>query len=100
MLQRRYPNKLRIGYTWSDRIFTGRELVKEAMAIMKSEQVPKRPDSMEALLEEFREKKAEEASRDKFVAYFQPKMDMRTGKLIGAEALVRRVDPVSYTHLT
>ena len=92
MLQRRYPNKLRIGYTWSDRIFTGRELVKEAMAIMKSEQVPKRPDSMEALLEEFREKKAEEASRDKFVAYFQPKMDMRTGKLIGAEALVRRVD--------
>ncbi len=92
MLQKRYPNKIRIGYTWSDRIFTGRELVREAAAIMRCEKVPKEPGSMEELLEEYGEKLAKEASNSRFVAYFQPKIDMKTGRLVGAEALVRRVD--------
>ena len=39
MLQRRYPHRLHIGYSWSEGVFTGRELVNEARAIMRCERV-------------------------------------------------------------
>ena len=53
-------------------------------------------DTLENVLREKHEQETlletVEVSRH-FVAYYQPKVDIRTGKIIGAEALVRFVDP-------
>ncbi len=91
MLQRRYPKLLRFGYTWADGIFSGEKLVEEARAIMRcktdiypsdtaSSEHTAAPPLMRTL------------SLGRFAVYFQPKMDMRTGAFIGAEALVRGFD--------
>jgi EAL domain-containing protein (putative c-di-GMP-specific phosphodiesterase class I)/GGDEF domain-containing protein/PAS domain-containing protein len=84
ILQRRYPKQTRIGYVWSEGVFQARNLVKEAQSIMRSEkQIPS--GSRQSFCNQ-------EISWKKFVPYFQPKIDMRSGKLIGAEALVRGID--------
>ena len=96
MLQRRYPGDLRIGYTWADKVFSGKKLVSEARSIMRC-------DSAEAVYD------AETAAlgfggyigclsvgeavmQGRFTVFFQPRIDLRTGKLQGAEALVRGLD--------
>ncbi len=53
-------------------------------------------DTLEALIKERheREKLLESVDINKdFVAYYQPKVDIRNGKIVGAEALVRFLDP-------
>lgn len=88
MIQRRYPRQVRIGYVWAEGVFSARNMVKEARTIMRSENVrepfPDRSELMEG-------HSPEQISKKSFVPYFQPKVDMRTGALTGAEALARKI---------
>lgn len=91
ILQRRYPKQVRIGRAWAQDAFTGVRLVDEARAAMKGSS-----GTLAAGIQEFAEKSALHAPRreqkeQRFTVYFQPKLDMRTGKLSGAEALVRGI---------
>ncbi len=90
-LQRRYPKQVRIGYVWSDGVFSARNLVREAQAIMHCENVKQASGGRTDFLDGTDEFSTAEISSRKFVPYFQPKIDMRDGSLIGAEALVRGV---------
>ena len=90
MLQRRYPRQIRIGYTWSDGVFDAGDLVREARYMMHSESTDgteekKQSSDIAWLLED---KELEQ----KYVLYLQPKIDMRSGAMIGAETLVRGID--------
>ncbi len=97
-LQRRYPKELRIGYTWADGIFNGKNLVNEARALMRCDRVDAVPDIESAMLGHSLYNSVREAVADgRFLVYIQPKIDMRTGKLHGAEALVRGVDESGVT---
>lgn len=86
ILQRRYPKALRFGHTWAAELFSGENLAKEARAIMLCGDMdvsafePARPDmpGMEW--------------QKHFVVYLQPKMNMQTGQVSGAEVLVRGID--------
>ena len=89
MIQRRYPRQVRIGYVWSDGIFSARNMVKEAQAIMRSEMVKDPPSDRGEFLEEGMQDTA--VAQKTFIPYFQPKVDMRTGEVVGAEALARRI---------
>ena len=93
ILQRRYPRQIRIGRAWADGVFTGRRLAGEAKAAMQVEfagggaygdPLPIRPEDYSSV--------AEATQAGRFLVYYQPKVDMRTGALVGAEALVRAVD--------
>ncbi len=93
MLQRRYPHQIRIGYTWSDGIFSANNLVKEAKAIMRCEEVRDAMPDRTGILKGSWLNNADSSILNKnFVMYLQPKVDMRDGSLIGAEALVRGID--------
>lgn len=62
----------------------------------KSDEVKTYNDELQAMLRERheREKLLESVDINKdFVAYYQPKVDIRSGKIVGAEALVRFLDP-------
>lgn len=93
MLQRRYPKQIRFGYAWAEGLFSGEKLVKEARAIMLCDQlevagsspIPHEP------VRRGTDVKTQEGL-ERFVVFFQPKVDMRSGKTVGAEALVRGVD--------
>lgn len=89
-VQRRYPGEIRIGYTWSDGAFTAKNLVREARSIMRCETVENAGGDGRDFFGEQEERTGEMQRR--YIPYFQPKIDMRNGKLAGAEALVRGVD--------
>lgn len=89
MIQRRYPRQVRIGYVWAEGIFAARNMVKEAQAIMRSESVKEPPSGRNEFLEE--NVHAAGITQKTFVPYYQPKVDMRTGEVVGAEALARRI---------
>lgn len=62
----------------------------------KGSEIKTYDDSLEAMIKERheREKLLESVDINKdFVAYYQPKVDIRNGKIVGAEALVRFLDP-------
>lgn len=91
VLQRRYPHQVRLGWVWSGDVFSARNLVREAQEIMRSEDVEvqeKTKDTDEDGLSSIRK----EFSLQKFIPYFQPKIDMRDGTVVGAEVLSRGVD--------
>lgn len=94
MLQRRYPHQIRIGHTWSDGIFSAKELVHAARSLMNCENVRALfPDqAQEGMLSEIFGLGSEKRPEDRYLLYFQPKIDMRDGSLMGAEALARAVD--------
>lgn len=86
-LERRYPKDIRIGHTWANGIFEGKRLVDEARTIMRCEHVeaPLRGSGNYPSVQA--------AARDgRFTVYYQPKINIETGELLGAEALVRGVD--------
>lgn len=92
VLQRRYPKDVRMGYTWSDGIFTGKALVNEARSIMNCEQVTGGAEAGSKPLGCGLHSVNEAVRLGRFTVYFQPKIHMITGALMGAEALVRGVD--------
>lgn len=90
MIQRRYPGQVRMGYVWAEGIFSARHMVREAQTIMRNENV-KEPD-VEWEGAPGGESRKSKVSINSFVPYFQPKIDMRDGRLVGAEAVVRKVE--------
>ncbi|MDO5134992.1 MAG: EAL domain-containing protein [Eubacteriales bacterium] len=89
-LQSRYPGKIRMGYTWAEGVFAGKSLVEEARSIMKCERV-----AMKALPSDEPQENRSQFSGgevDNFTVFFQPKINMQSGVLIGAEALARGLD--------
>lgn len=93
-IQRHYPKYLRIGYTWADGTFHAQTLVNEARAVMRSEMTGKDCSAEKrSVLRHSRFRNIGEAiSAGRFTVYFQPKINMLTGELSGAEALVRGID--------
>lgn len=91
ILQRRYPKQVRIGRAWADGEFAGRRLVKKAQAAMHLEMIlPEGEEWQPAALKEG--VAVRDAMHDgRFTVYYQPKIDIRTGAVSGAEALVRGV---------
>ncbi|NLL79952.1 MAG: EAL domain-containing protein [Clostridiales bacterium] len=62
----------------------------------KGKEIKTYDDSLEVLIKERHERERLLESVDvqkDFVAYYQPKVDIRNGKVVGAEALVRFLDP-------
>lgn len=92
ILQRRYPKDFRLGYAWSDGVFSGKELVNEARSIMRCEQVSAVSEPATLNLGGSLHSAEEAVQLGRFTVYFQPKVRMETGALIGAEALVRGLD--------
>lgn len=89
-IQRRYPRRFRLGYVWTEGAFSARNLVRKAQRIMRSHSVEEDPLQAVFLEGELR-LEGQEHTKTRFVPYFQPKIDMRDGKLVGAEALARGV---------
>lgn len=92
MVHRRYPRQVRIGAVWSDGVFYARNLVKEAQSVMCSEQIPNNIYSKPAENKNNTSGLENKFAHQYFVPYFQPKVDMRDGSVIGAEALARGID--------
>lgn len=93
VLTRRYPRDIRIGYTWSDKVFEGKALADEAKVLMRCDRrtPPVTSSQLPPALAEYGS--VGEMVRDKrFTVFFQPKLHMETGRLAGAEALVRGLD--------
>ena len=94
LLQKKYPGYIRVGYTWAKGVFSAEKLVEEARSLMNSEvsenQKSPRKDSLAENLSGSRGMESVPVVR--YVPYFQPKIDMRDGRLVGAEALVRGID--------
>lgn len=93
LCRRNYPSQISTGATWSRGVFAGEALVKEARTIMLSQQqsgmVPKL-NTYEVKSNDFHPLSSSLLKR--FTVYFQPKVDMKTNTLVGAEALVRGID--------
>ncbi len=77
--------QFRIGYAWSDGVFGARELVREAQMMMSCNNIPSSVSSAYV-------SRGSSALSGRFTIFLQPKVDMRTGTLVGAEALARLVD--------
>ena len=86
----RYPGQFRFGYTWSEKIFEGKDLVKKAQDIMKCSTPD--PSILKERMEDAEKRRPEEMPSMHFMIYLQPKVEMRSGRLVGAEALARITD--------
>lgn len=92
ILQRRYSKQIRIGRAWSDGAFTGKRLAKEARIAMQAGHMESADMAQMLMVNlEDRSSMSNVMHEGRFIVYFQPKVDMRTGELFGAEALVRGV---------
>ena len=91
ILQRRYPKQVRIGRAWAEGVFSGKRLTVEAKAAMRAEAAALAGEEPFPLQPEDYSSVAEATRAGRFVLYYQPQIDMRTGALAGAEALVRAV---------
>ena len=96
MLERRYPKEVRVGYVWATGSFNGKDLVDEAHEIMCLNDTDYR--SQESMLsagmylynEDQNERKIVKTGR--LTVFFQPKVNLVTGRVMGGEALVRGTD--------
>ena len=90
ILQRHYPKQMRMGQAWSDGTFTGKHLAEETDAAAKNIHAESFVQDLPTLFN-IDPVAGETLQSTQFTFYFQPKVDMRTGVLAGAEALVRRI---------
>ncbi len=86
--EKQFPGQVSTGATWSMEVFNVNALVEEARTFMLIQSGPVPPSigrgsgqSVEA-----------PAMLRNFIIHLQPKVDMRTREVVGAEALVRGVD--------
>lgn len=89
LCNRSYADQIAFGSVWSNGKFIGSALVPEARAIMLS-QSEERPKSAEIV-------KPPRILNvhipiNQFTVFYQPKVDMQTKRIVGAEALVRGID--------
>ncbi|MDO4563508.1 MAG: EAL domain-containing protein [Clostridia bacterium] len=91
-----YPNGISVGYTWSAKNIKIKELAEHAEDLMKINKQTHRekliangsiklPEVLGRLLDDIQNRR--------FVVYLQPKADVVSGAVVGAEALVRYNDP-------
>ncbi|MBO8415166.1 MAG: EAL domain-containing protein, partial [Proteobacteria bacterium] len=91
VINHNYAGQVFYGATWSRGSFVSENLVKEAVTLMLSSlpglncRVPVLPDELENL------NAGSPSMLKQFTVHFQPKIDMHTGTVVGAEALVRGV---------
>ena len=98
LVGRKYMGLFRIGCTWSDGIFKASDLVAKARSIMQcampTDVIPAKEvtegDEWGVLLPKSGDRGTEDR---RFAIYLQPKVDMRTQQIVGAEALARVLDP-------
>ena len=86
-IRRRYPREVRIGSAWSEGSFVGKELTEKARAAMRNIPVDSVPtvEPSKSVVEDL-------IKLGRFTLYLQPQIDVRTGGLVRAEALVRGMD--------
>lgn len=96
LFDERPDNGVSLGYTWTEKNEEIPVLVNHAnelLCIAKQQYY----ETAEAVSKHYRPKILKELLNDirdgQYHVYFQPKADMTTGSIIGAEALVRRIHP-------
>ena len=91
-VNRRFPGCVRAGGAWSDGVFTGSGLLRKAKREAKAG-----GSGLETGLRQMEARVSaalcgsRKSTEKCFTIYFQPKIDMPTGRLVGAEALIRGV---------
>lgn len=99
LIGRKFSSLFRLGCTWSDGVFSGPDLVKKALSIMEC--TPVSPHKVAPVNQEQEWENilpgvvpvSEQENRGRqFTIFLQPKVDMRTEELVGAEALIRVMD--------
>ena len=92
-LQQRCPKEVRMGRAWADGHFQAKNLVSEARDLLRAEPAEDPLPTAQILLGHSRYQSVGEAARGgRFPVFYQPKIDLTTGALCGAEALVRGLD--------
>ena len=87
---RTFPRQIATGASWSRGIFSGENLLKEARTIMLSQ--ADRPFAAAVSSTPKGAPRFSTKTIADFTVYYQPKFDLRTGRICGAEALVRGLD--------
>ena len=87
---RTFPGQIATGASWSRGIFSGENLLKEARTIMLSQ--ADRPFAAAVPTALTGAPRFSTKTIADFTVYYQPKFDLRTGRICGAEALVRGLD--------
>jgi len=96
-LDQQYPGRFSVGYTWADKDIVVRRLAEHAESIMNynkqsyyrsAERIGKR--DMDTMLKTLQT----DIQLDRYRVYLQPKNNLTTGQVVGAEALVRFFDPL------
>ena len=98
MFQRRYLKSFCYGEVWSDQNVSARKLLKDAELLAHNgvdKQAVHLPDKKVHGVSNL-EKLKEAFANGSYYICLQPKVDMRTGKVVGAEALSRRRDSEGY----
>ncbi len=90
-LQRRYFRDVRLGYCWSDGDFRGKDLVKEARDLSRKGRELLAADPGD-FSQYYLDLTGERRLQNRLDVYLQPIVDIKTGQLYGAEALVRLKD--------